>query len=90
MKYIFIIIIQIVAITHIFAQQGSVTHNAINKIINYAKDQTNPKPTIKDYTDANVSGITSQNLKNVNQKIIKIQSGERDPAYRDKSNQDYV
>lgn len=90
MKYIFIIIIQIVAITHIFAQQGSLTHNAINKIINYAKDQTNPKPTIKDYTDANVSGITSQNLKDVNQKIIKIQSGERDPAYNYLTDKDYI
>ncbi len=49
---------------------------ALLKIANYAKDATNPKPTLDDYVDAGVTGINATNLFAVNTKVDAVdQSG---------------
>lgn len=45
---------------------------AINKIIAYAEDQTNPVPTVEDYEDAGVTGVTEENLEAMNTYIASL------------------
>ena len=39
------------------------------KIANYADSNTNPVPTLQDYVDAGVTGVTATNLNAVNAKV---------------------
>jgi len=42
---------------------------AIQKIVDYADDNTNPTPTVQDYADAGVVGVIPENLDAVNEAI---------------------
>ena len=43
--------------------------SAFNTIENYANDNTNPAPSVTDYANAGVIGVTSDNLAAVNEKV---------------------
>jgi hypothetical protein len=51
---------------------------AIDKIEAYVDDQTQPTPTVQDYIDANVTGVTAVNLDDINNAIAKKTSSEVD------------
>ena len=52
---------------------------AIDKISAYADDQeNNPIPTIQDYTDAGVTGVTGDNIDDVNSNIADKMASEVD------------
>ena len=51
---------------------------AIRKIKAYADDQAQPIPTVQDYIDAGVTGVTLENLSDVNTEIAKHTSSEVD------------
>ena len=48
---------------------------ALNKIKAYADDNTQPAPTVEDYTDAGVTGVTAENLVDVNA-AVDAKTGE--------------
>jgi len=62
---------------------------AINKLISYAQNPTNPLPTLHDYIDANISGITSKNINEINHKLTQIQMDEGDITYKYSPTLDY-
>ncbi len=45
---------------------------AIDKIMAYAKDQTQPAPTVEDYADAGVEGVTAENLDEINALVASL------------------
>ncbi len=47
-------------------------YSAIDKIILYAKNSGNPKPTLKDYREAGVTGLENINLKELNDKVASL------------------
>ena len=49
--------------------------NALTKIQAYANDNTNPAPTVQDYTDAGVTGVDADNLDAVNAKVASNTTG---------------
>ncbi len=49
---------------------------ALTKIQNYAKNNSNPIPTVQDYIDAGVNGVNSKNLDDVNLKIDSVDDGD--------------
>ncbi len=51
---------------------------AIDKIMTYANDNTQSAPTIQDYTDAGVAGVTSENLDDVNSVVATLTPGAVD------------
>lgn len=46
---------------------------ALDKITAYAEDDTNETPTIQDYVDAGVSGVTSENLDQLNTLVDELE-----------------
>lgn len=51
---------------------------AIDKIKAYADDQVNPVPTIQDYIDAGVTGVTAENIDDVNSIVASLMGSEVD------------
>ena len=51
---------------------------AIDKVEAYADDQSQSAPTEQDYIDAGVTGVTAENLDDVNNAIAKKTSSEVD------------
>jgi hypothetical protein len=45
------------------------TEDALAKIVAYAEDNTNPEPTVSDYAEAGVTGVTADNLTDVNEVV---------------------
>jgi len=58
-------------ITYLLSDTATATPKeiAIDKISAYADDQENPEPTVQDYADADVTGVTDDNLDDVNSNI---------------------
>ena len=52
--------------------------NALTKIAAYADDDSNPVPTVQDYTDAAVSGVTEGNLRAVNAAVDAVSGPDAD------------
>ncbi len=50
----------------------------IDNITAYAEDQTNPAPTVEDYSDAGVEGITSDNLDEMNALVATLTASDVD------------
>lgn len=46
---------------------------AIEKIMAYAEDGNNPTPTLQDYIDAGVSGLSSENLAELNAIVDELE-----------------
>ena len=53
---------------------------AIDKIKLYADDNTQPTPTIQDYVDAGVVGITAENINDVNSVVASLTANDVDTA----------
>jgi hypothetical protein len=51
---------------------------AIEKIKAYAEDQTQPEPTVEDYEDAGVSGVTAENLDDINALVAGLTADDVD------------
>jgi hypothetical protein len=51
---------------------------ALNKIEDYADDEANPVPTLEDYIDAGVVGVTSDNLADVNVAVAAVEGEDVD------------
>jgi hypothetical protein len=51
---------------------------ALAKIVAYAEDNTNPQPTLDDYTAIDVTGVTADNLAAVNTKVDALIGDEVD------------
>jgi len=51
---------------------------ALAKIEAYANDHTNPAPTIQDYIDAGVTGVTAENLAEINAIVDDLESEDVD------------
>jgi hypothetical protein len=51
---------------------------ALNKIIAYADDNTKDKPTVQDYEDAGVIGVTDNNLDAVNKAVDDVEGSNVD------------
>ena len=51
---------------------------AIDKIEAYANNNTNPAPTVQDYKDAGVTGVTAENLDDVNSVVASLTPGDVD------------
>ena len=51
---------------------------ALNKIEDYADDNTNSTPTVADYEAAGVVGVTADNLDNVNEKVDTTENNSAD------------
>lgn len=51
---------------------------AINKIMTYSEDQTQPVPTIKDYADAGVKGVAADNLNDINARVSTLTKSDVD------------
>ncbi len=45
---------------------------ALNKIKSYAADNTQPAPTVQDYLDAGVLGVTSENIDEINEVVATL------------------
>jgi len=53
---------------------------AIQKIMAWAEDQSNPKPTVQDYIDAGISGVTEDNLDEINDLVASLDPEDVDTA----------
>lgn len=51
---------------------------ATDKIMAYANDQTQPIPTVKDYTDAGVTGVTAENITDINDIVASLKKEDVD------------
>ncbi len=51
---------------------------AIDKVKAYANDNTLPVPTVQDYTDAGVAGVTAENLDDVNTVVASLTPNDID------------
>jgi len=67
-------------ITYLLSDTATATPKeiAIDKISAYADDQENPEPTVQDYADADVTGVTDDNLDDVNSNIAAKMASEVD------------
>jgi len=52
--------------------------NAIKVIASYAQDDTLPPPSVQDYKNADISGVTTANLKTINAAIAKLEYDDVD------------
>ena len=66
------------------------TLSGLDKIKAYADDPTMPAPTVQDYIDAAVTGVTTENLNDVNEKIASKTSSEVDTIFEIQSVVDSV
>jgi len=53
---------------------------AIQKIMAWAEDQSNPEPTVQDYIDAGISGVTEDNLDEINDLVASLDPEDVDTA----------
>ena len=53
---------------------------AIAKIMKYAETETPPVPTVQDYEDAGVTGVTPDNIDEVNAKVAELTPEDVDTA----------
>ena len=67
----------------------NISSSPIAKIISYAQNSENFAPTLKEYTDANISGINLENIAEINQKIVQIEMDNGDTTYKYPPNLDY-
>ena len=51
---------------------------AIDKVKAYANDQTLPAPTVQDYIDAGVTGITAENINAMNSAVAALTAEDVD------------
>ena len=51
----------------------TVKDTALEKIMAYAEDGTNAAPSLKDYIDAGVSGVSSENLAELNAVVDELE-----------------
>ena len=67
-------------ITYLLSDTATATPKeiAIDKISAYADDQENPEPTVQDYADADVTGVTIGNIGDVNSNIADKTASEVD------------
>ncbi len=60
------------------SEDASLQEIAFNKIADYAETATNPTPTVQDYIDAGVSGVTSENLAELNILVEQLEPDDVD------------
>ena len=67
-------------ISYLLCDTSTVTPKeiAIDKIKAYADNQDNPVPTLQDYTNAEVTGVTEENIADVNSNIADKMASEVD------------